>query len=93
MTITLYTPAGDPVEAPAEFAGMAKFNPPPSAAPPPAFATSVEMEANKDRMGEILAAYWRKLGFTRGEAKDASAHLDYWASRALSQRARGAGDV
>lgn len=87
MTITLYTPAGDPVDVPDEFAVMEKFNPPPSVAPHPAFAPSVEVEANKDRMAEILAAYWRKLGFTRGEAKDASAHLDYWASRALSQRA------
>ena len=87
MTITLYTPSGDPVEVSDEFENMINLNPQPVVAPPPAFATPVEVEANKDRMEEMLSAYWRKLGFTRGDAKDARAHLDYWASRALSQRA------
>ena len=86
MTITLYTPPGDPVEVADEFAGMKHINPPPPVAPPPAFAASIEMEANKDRMEAICADYWRKLGFTRGDVRDARAHMDYWASRALSRR-------
>jgi hypothetical protein len=83
MATTLYTPAGDPVEVDDDFAHMIPANPRPDISARP-LASIATVNANWDRREAILLEYFRRLGFSRGDARSALEHEDYWLARALA---------